>query len=324
MRIFTDERCFGHPAPPGFPEMPERLRGLLAELDADPKAAVVRLAGDAATAERALAAIARVHSAELAGRLERATLRGDSLFDTADNPIGRGSFDAALAAVETTLAALAEAIERPGGAGAGASPVFAAVRPPGHHAERDRAMGFCFFGNVAVAARAAQERHGLARVAIYDFDVHHGNGTQHLFEDDPTVLYVSVHQSPFYPGTGAAGERGVGAGVGATVNVPLPAGSDDAVYERAWRETVLPALARFEPDLLLVSAGFDAWRSDPLGGMRVTADGFADWGRWLAGFAREACGGRMLSVLEGGYDLGALPTLVRRYLEGAGAESSPR
>jgi acetoin utilization deacetylase AcuC-like enzyme len=164
-------------------------------------------------------------------------------------------------------------------------------------------------------AREAQVRHGLGRIAIFDFDVHHGNGTQHLFESDPSVLYVSVHQFPFYPGTGGAEERGIGEGRGTTLNVPLPAGSGDDTYRAALLERVVPALEAFRPDLLLVSAGFDAWRGDPLGGMRVSQEGFAEWGRELAAFARRACGGRMLSVLEGGYDLSALPGLVRAYLE---------
>ncbi|HRC84464.1 MAG TPA: histone deacetylase, partial [Thermoanaerobaculia bacterium] len=170
--------------------------------------------------------------------------------------------------------------------------------------------------NVAVGAEYLRSRHGRRRVAILDFDVHHGNGTQHLLETSPDVLYVSTHQFPFYPGTGAASERGVGPGLGATVNVPLPAGSDDDAYRAAFEEQVLPALARFAPERLILSAGFDAWQRDLLGGMKVSEAGFAEWGRSLGAFAREHCDRRVLVVLEGGYDLTALPRLVAVHLEG--------
>jgi acetoin utilization deacetylase AcuC-like enzyme len=193
---------------------------------------------------------------------------------------------------------------------------FAAVRPPGHHAERATAMGFCFLNNIAVAAEHLRRRHGAARVAIFDFDVHHGNGTQHLFEERPDVFYASTHQYPFYPGTGAAGETGIGAGEGTTLNVPLQAGADDGVYNAAIESMILPALEQFAPDILLLSAGFDAWRNDPLGGMRVTEEGFRRWGDRLRALAAELCGGRVLAVLEGGYDLAALPHLAEAHVEG--------
>ena len=175
-------------------------------------------------------------------------------------------------------------------------------------------MGFCYFNNVAIAARYLIQHHGLARVAILDFDVHHGNGTQHLFEENAEVLYLSVHQWPFYPGTGAEAERGRGAGEGATVNVCLAAGCGDEEYRQAFDEKVLPALDAFRPQALLVSAGFDAWRGDPLGGMRVSRRGYAEWGETLRRTADDCCDGRMLSVLEGGYDIAALPGLVDAYL----------
>ena len=201
---------------------------------------------------------------------------------------------------------------------------FAAVRPPGHHAEADQAMGFCYFNNAAVAAEHLLRRHGLERVAIVDFDVHHGNGTQHLFEERGDVLYVSLHQYPFYPGTGAAAETGIGAGRGATLNLPLPAGSGDDAYSQAFDRQVVPALRRFAPQLLLISAGFDAWQGDPLGGMRVTLDGYRRWGELLAGVAERHCGGRSVSLLEGGYDLGSLGELVEAYLAGlTGSEATP-
>jgi acetoin utilization deacetylase AcuC-like enzyme len=183
-------------------------------------------------------------------------------------------------------------------------------------------MGFCYFNNVAVAAEHLRRRHGVERVAVFDFDVHHGNGTQHLFEERGDVLYASTHQYPFYPGTGAAGERGRGAGEGATLNVPLAAGGADEVYAAALGEQVLPALRAFAPDVLLLSAGFDAWRGDPLGGMAVTEAGFADWGRRLGELAGAVCGGRVMAVLEGGYDVAALPRLVELHLAALAGEEA--
>jgi acetoin utilization deacetylase AcuC-like enzyme len=191
---------------------------------------------------------------------------------------------------------------------------FALVRPPGHHAERARAMGFCLFNNVAVAA-AALKRRGIGRIAIVDWDLHHGNGTQHTFEDDPDVLYVSSHQFPFYPGTGAAEEVGRGAGAGRTVNLPFPAGFGDAEYARAYADVVAPILRQFAPAFVLVSAGFDSDHRDPLGGMMVTPAGFAVLARLCADAAAETAGGRIAAVLEGGYDLDALVDGVERTLD---------
>ncbi len=304
IRVYTDPRCLEHPAPAGFPERPERVAGVLAGLTGADGIDVVA----APPVDGLDEALAAVHDPDYLARFARAVERGDGLLDSADNPLGAGTLGAARAAAAATLAALEHVLaDRGNGA-------FAAVRPPGHHAERDRAMGFCYLNTVAIAAERARRRHGLERVAIVDFDVHHGNGSQHLFEERPDVIYASLHQWPFYPGTGAANERGRGAGAGATLNLPLPAGSGDADYARAFDERLLPELDRFAPDLLLVSAGFDAWQGDPLGGMRVTAGGFAEWGDRLRTFAERRCDGRVLSVLEGGYDLAALPELVRGYL----------
>jgi acetoin utilization deacetylase AcuC-like enzyme len=178
---------------------------------------------------------------------------------------------------------------------------FAAVRPPGHHAEADRAMGFCLLNNVAIAARALQACEGVGKVLVLDWDVHHGNGIQHVFEDDPSVLYLSTHQFPYYPGTGDVVEAGRGRGVGATVNVPMPAGCGDAEYVGALRRVLVPVAQRFRPELILVSCGFDAHHTDPLASMEVTGAGFAELARITRRLAGELCGGRLAVVLEGGY-----------------------
>jgi acetoin utilization deacetylase AcuC-like enzyme len=304
VEIFTDARCLGHRVPFGFPEVPERLQGIVAALD--PGAPVARRGGHPDAEER----LVGVHGEEYLHRFRRSVERGDGILDSADNPLVSDTWEAARGAVDAALHAADSA--------AAGRAAFAAVRPPGHHAERHLAMGFCYFNNAAVAAEHLRGRHGCQRVAIFDFDVHHGNGTQHLFEDDPLVFYASVHQFPFYPGTGAAPETGRGAGKGATLNVPLPAGCGDEEYEQAIRGSVLPAVRRFGPDALVVSAGFDAWAGDPLGGMRVSERAFRSWGEWLAEVAGEVCEGRFLSILEGGYDLEVLPRLVGGYLAGCG------
>jgi acetoin utilization deacetylase AcuC-like enzyme len=306
VRIFSDDRCFRHQVPYGFPENDRRLHQILEgvtgtwDVDSDCAHAGV---------ERAIAAI---HDERYVESFQRAVERGDGLLGSSDNPLSSGTWTAAVAAVEATLKAIDWAVS---GAGREA---FVAVRPPGHHAERALAMGFCYFNNIAVAAEYLLDAHGMERVAIFDFDVHHGNGTQHLFEERADVLYVSTHQWPFYPGTGADSERGRGAGEGATLNIPLPGGCDDDDYRAVLRDRVLPTLIEFRPQALLVSAGFDAWKGDPIGGMRVSEAGFAEWGRSLREVATSVCDGRLVSVLEGGYDLQALPALLQAYLRGEG------
>jgi len=189
------------------------------------------------------------------------------------------------------------------------------VRPPGHHALRNRAMGFCLFNTMAIAAEYVQRTHGAKKVLIMDWDVHHGNGTQDAFYADPSVLFISTHQYPFYPGTGAINEVGAGAGAGFTLNIPLPAGSADAEYLQVFRDIVVPAAQRFRPDWILVSAGFDPHRRDPLGGMGVTEPGFAAMARSLIELANKFAGGRIGFLLEGGYDLAGLKTSVAAVLD---------
>lgn len=302
MRIITDPRCLEHRPPAAFPEKPERLSTILDHLRGAGRA-VEEAPRDAEACRRAVTA---VHPPEYVERFERAVARGDSLFDSADNPVAAGTADGAWGAVAAVLAAA--------DAAAAGEAAFAAVRPPGHHAEVATAMGFCYFNNAAVAAQHLLDRHGMEKVAIFDHDVHHGNGTQHIFEERADVLYVSTHQYPFYPGTGAAQERGRGPGEGFTVNAPLAAGTGDEGYRKAFDEVVLPAIADYAPDVLIVSAGFDAWQGDPLGGMRVSEAGYRDWGRLLGELAAEVCAGRVLVTLEGGYDVEAMPRLVEGHL----------
>jgi acetoin utilization deacetylase AcuC-like enzyme len=230
--------------------------------------------------------------------------------DQGDTPVGPGSFEAAMMAVGMVLTccdAVAEGEVRR---------AFTPVRPPGHHAETNAAMGFCLFSNVAIAARHLIQRRGVARVAIVDFDVHHGNGTQAIFAADSQVFYASIHEDAAvcYPHSGYAWERGVGAGRGATLNCPLPVGSGDGACMLALTEQVIPALEKFRPEFLLLSAGFDAHHADPLAELRLTEEGYDAMTRRLVSFADATCGGRIVSVLEGGYDLRSLGRCVVRHV----------
>lgn len=311
LKIFSDTRCLAHRPVVGYPESPRRLEAVLAHFRALGVDLEVGGPDQGPNLDDALMAhLARVHDADYMQRFERAVERGDGLLDSADNPISSGTFAAAAAAAATALRAADWMME---GSGRRA---FAAVRPPGHHAEMRQAMGFCYFDSVAVAAQYLLDHHGLQRLAILDFDVHHGNGTQHLFESRRDVFFVSLHQYPFYPGSGAASEVGVGEGKGATLNLPMEVGSGDAEYEAVMRQRVLPALRQARPQALLISAGFDAWRDDPLGGMAVTQQGYRRWGQLLRPVVDELTEGRCLSVLEGGYDVEALPELIEAYVMG--------
>jgi acetoin utilization deacetylase AcuC-like enzyme len=191
---------------------------------------------------------------------------------------------------------------------------FALSRPPGHHAERGMALGFCLFNNVAIAARYLQRAYGVDKILILDFDVHHGNGTQHTFEEDPSVMYASIHQYPYYPGTGAASETGIGRGAGATVNCPVAAGAGDQEYHRAFNDRILPAADTFAPDFVIVSAGFDAHAADPLAQVRVSTECFGWMSERIVEVADKHAGGRVLSMLEGGYNINVLPRCVAAHL----------
>jgi acetoin utilization deacetylase AcuC-like enzyme len=248
-------------------------------------------------------AILRVHPDRYLRALEAACTQGPAFVDPAPTYVTHGSLLAARQAVGDSLVVLEQVTT--GRANAG----FALVRPPGHHATATHAMGFCLLNNIAVAARQAQQS-GLRRVMIVDFDVHHGNGTQAIFEHDPEILYVSTHQHAIYPGTGALDEVGTGAGVGTTVNVPLYPHCGDQTFDLVANEIIVPLARRFVPDMLLVSAGFDAHWRDPLAQLQLTCSGFYALAKDLSELAGELCGGRVVAFLEGGYDPDALPESV--------------
>jgi acetoin utilization deacetylase AcuC-like enzyme len=232
----------------------------------------------------------------------------ETTFLDPDTPISSHSVEAALKAVGGVINAVDEVL-----AGR-VRKVFCAVRPPGHHAEPDRAMGFCVFNNIAIGAAHAIERRSLSRVAIVDWDLHHGNGTQDAFCDTGKVLYISLHQAPYYPGSGSRFETGDGAGAGFTINIPMGAGSCDDDYRQAFNETIIPSLRDYQPEMLFVSAGFDAHKDDPLGDINLTTAFFGEMTRLLNIIANEFCGGRLISVLEGGYNLQALKESVGLHL----------
>jgi acetoin utilization deacetylase AcuC-like enzyme len=310
--LIYDDRFLAHDTGPGHPERADRLRAIIERLQRDGTLDKLRrLPFEPATIE----AIERVHDASYIDRVRVACEEGRAHMDSPDTPICPPSYDIARLAVGGVLAATDAVM-----AGDVAS-AFCAVRPPGHHAERAQAMGFCLFNNIAIAAEHLIQRHGLRRVAIVDFDVHHGNGTQHTFEHRADVLFLSCHEHPRfqYPGTGFAKEHGKGRGHGSTHNVPLMPGADDRAAREAFEHHFLPELQSFHPDALLISAGFDAADGDPIGGLTWTADGF----RWITDRLRESadhlCGGRIISVLEGGYNLDRLADGVAVHLDALGA-----
>jgi acetoin utilization deacetylase AcuC-like enzyme len=280
IRILSHPAMLEHRPGSGHPESPERVRVLLATLRASPIVSRLEFA-DAPPAERA--AVERVHPRSYVDRLERLASAGGGILD-ADTVMSAGSFAAALYAAGAAVAAAESAL--------GGVPAFAAVRPPGHHACADQAMGFCLLNNVVIAARAALDDHGLERVLIVDWDVHHGNGTQALVEREPRIRYVSLHQWPLYPGTGRAEETGVGN----VFNVPRPPGLPRASYVAALDQGVARATERWTPQLILISAGFDAMAGDPLAGFTLEPE---DYATWIA--AWRPLGAPIASVLEGGY-----------------------
>ena len=302
--VVIDPEYLKHDPGQFHPERPERLKVLLnlaRELDATnfqllPPRAATRREIESCHAQNYIDLV------QATSTTNRYALDGDTV-------TSRDSFGVGLLAVGGFLKLL-DAI-----AAGEARNGFALVRPPGHHALRDRAMGFCLFNTIAIGAHHVRRHYGAKRVLIMDWDVHHGNGTQGAFYQDPSVLYLSTHQYPYYPGTGAAEEIGRGAGEGYTVNIPLPAGCGDAEYLRVFNEIVVPVAEKFAPDWILVSAGFDPHRRDPLGGMNVTERGFAAMAARLMRLAEKHAGGKIAFLLEGGYDLAALKNSVAAVLE---------
>ena len=310
VNIFFDSMMLEHRPGAGHPERPGRLQAIdehLQEHYGDLKRQ---------TAKRAVRTdLERIHDPEYVDDILE--LRGKRAVLDADTVVSSKSVDAALLAAGIAGAAVESAI-------VDGIPAMALVRPPGHHAEGGRAMGFCIFNNIAVAVARAIDELDVERALIIDWDVHHGNGTQHAFYDRSDVLFFSTHQSPLYPGTGSLDEIGGGDGVGYTVNIPLPAGTGDAGLVEAFETILVPAAQEFEPDFVAASAGFDAHRRDPVGGMEVTSDGFSELLSIVRNLADELCAGRLSLILEGGYDLEALATCVGRCIDGlSGAEISP-
>ena len=311
VKIVEDERYQSHRGPDGHPERPERLIAIGEALDLFRDQIETVMPRPAEPEE-----ILRVHQDPLVDFLASTSGQPAGRID-ADTYFAPSSFEVACLAAGGTID-LARSVMR-GDAVRG----LAAIRPPGHHAESNRAMGFCLFNNVAVAARAIQAEFGSPRVLILDWDVHHGNGTQHSFEDDPSVLYISTHQFPFYPGTGNFGEDGAGRGRGATLNVPMPAGCGDAEYVGVMQRVIVPAAIKFQPDLILISCGFDAHRDDPLASMELSINGYRTMANTMRALADDYCGGRIAYVLEGGYALSGVREGARAVLESLVAEETP-
>jgi acetoin utilization deacetylase AcuC-like enzyme len=310
--VLRDDLFLAHDPGPEHPESPERLRAIYRDLDTRPPSGLTTIR----PAPAQQVDLERIHTPDyLSALLSVAGRRAQLDPDTAVSP---RSYEAAvLAAGATVQAAQAVVSGRADGA-------FALVRPPGHHAEANRAMGFCLLNNVAIAAAHAIDELGCRRVLIVDPDVHHGNGTQWAFWNRRDVLYISSHRFPFYPGTGSVTEIGDGPGLGYTVNLPLPGGSGDGDLLHVWEEIAGPIVKQFEPDLILISAGFDTWRGDPIGGMSVTERGFQGLFALYDSWAQTYCRGRTALALEGGYDSEGLVVGVRAALTALGGSTAPQ
>ena len=301
-----DDIYLEHKTTPDHPEAPQRLVAIVDRLkQTGLYSQLLTLTPYPAKVEW----LKTVHSPEYVQRAENSCRNGTRFLDSMDTPISPKSYDAALMAVGGVFSAIDAVMQKK------IANAFCAVRPPGHHAVEDAAMGFCMFNNVAIGARYIQKKYNLSKILIVDWDVHHGNGTQAAFYDDPNVLYFSVHRYPFfYPGTGGQAEKGSGKGLNYNINVPLPAGSTDADYIEAFKEKLEPAALTFSPDFVLISAGFDAHENDLLGGMKVTTRGFAQLTAIVKTIAQKCCENRLVAVLEGGYDLEGLADAVEAHI----------
>jgi acetoin utilization deacetylase AcuC-like enzyme len=308
--LVSDRRYLKHFAGRSHPERPQRAEAMIEMAGHLRRAGILALSPREATPEE----LALCHDPAYIAAVERTASVARYDFDP-DTHTSPDSYKTAVLAAGGVLTAVEAVMD--GAADNG----FAIVRPPGHHALAGRAMGFCLFNNVAIAARYLVERRGLKRVAVVDWDVHHGNGIQDIFYGSAAVLYFSTHQFPFYPGTGALDEVGVGEGAGFTVNAPMPAAFGDDEYLRMFDAVLAPTLRQYRPEFILVSSGFDAHFRDPLGGMRVTESGFAAMARRVKRLAAECCKGRVVAALEGGYDLQALTDSGRMVIEELGREA---
>jgi acetoin utilization deacetylase AcuC-like enzyme len=298
--LIEDPLFLRHEVPGGHPERPQRVAAITETLGDARFGGLMRKASAAAPVDRVLLA----HEGGYVEEVEKALPDEGIVQIEADSYLSPESFNVALHAVGAACAAVDAVV------GGEAANAFVAARPPGHHAEADRPMGFCLFNNAAIAARHAQKAHGLGRVAILDWDVHHGNGTQAIVWDDPSILYASTHQMPLYPGTGAASETGAGN----IFNAPLSAGDEGDEFQEALNERVFPAIARFAPELIIISAGFDAHWRDPLASVNLREDDFAWATQVVMDLADRHCGGRVVSLLEGGYDLTGLADSVAAHV----------
>ncbi len=307
LKIYTNSVFYRHETGAAHPERPARLdaaldgvgragleASLIRDLDVHPDTARI---------------IGKVHSTGYERDLQDAVRAGQRYFHSLDNPMSSATFAAARAAVATSIAAAGDIWRR-----AESKRAFIIARPPGHHAERVEAMGFCFFNTIACTAEWLREQPGIERVFIFDFDVHHGNGTQHLFEERDDVYYASIHRYPFYPGTGAAREIGEGRGRGFTKNIPLAGGEGDSAFLRATEDEIVRIIDDYQPNAILLSSGFDAHRRDPLGGMNVTEQAYGEITRRIVECAERHCDGRVFSLLEGGYDLEGLSASVAEHV----------
>ncbi len=294
-----------HGTGPGHFERPERLEAIMQRMEASPLFPQLSLITPrAATVEE----IERCHAPEYVQHVREACQRAPGLLDSPDTPVSPESYQVALLSAGGVLTAVDAVM-----AGE-VTNAFCAIRPPGHHAEWAQAMGFCLFNNIAIAARYIQEVHKLSRILIVDWDVHHGNSTQHTFEEDENVFYFSIHQYPLYPGTGVRSERGRGRGLGTTMNAPMNPGSTDEDYLWVFKELFFPEALRFDPDFVLISAGFDAHRQDPISATQITGEAFEKMTRIVMEIAANCCQQRVVSMLEGGYHLPALARSVERHI----------
>jgi len=304
-----DEIYLKHKTGPRHPERPQRLTAIVSSLekylsDENSKLQLISPKPFSDTIDW----LTTVHSPEYIERVKKSCQNREEYMDSIDTPISPESYEVAVMAVGGVLSAI------DGVMNGKIKNAFCAVRPPGHHSLRDKAMGFCIFNNIAIGARYIQKKYGLSKVLIVDWDVHHGNGTQDAFYNDSTVLYFSAHRSPFYPGTGYADEKGIGKGLNYTINVEMTAGNGDIDYKRVFENVLKPRAIEFDPDFVLISAGFDAHKDDPLGGMNITANGYAEMTKIVKDIAEKCCDGRLVSVLEGGYIIDGLVESVESHI----------